>query len=143
MQLFGPNLDHLIRLSFLDLSATSVITSRWFLSFKQAVAEAMTVESDSTEGSPRLDTMFWNTRTVGTGPGITFHGTSGNAGDDGGAHSGLVRVTGPVDVTNTATVSNGRGVDLELHTINRRPRLSLGRNRDTSKNSGTLENPKA
>lgn len=57
------------------------MTSRWFLSFRRAVAESheetMVDDSDYTRTSPHLDREFWRSRSTDTGPVITFYGSHG------------------------------------------------------------------
>lgn len=115
---------------------------RWFLSFRQAVADTqqgehgrVVDESDWTQGSPRLGSMFWKPRTTNiTGPGITFPGTKRDTTDHDG---GVSKSNQPLD----ATTAHKHGADVELTTIGRRFRVSVDTDRNTSTNSGSSRNP--
>lgn len=108
---------------------------RWFLSFRQAIAhtqqDRMMDEPDQTDGSARVEGMFWHARTVETGSGITFHGTRGDITDQ-GAHSGRARTVKSVDVTDLDAGSHKRDFDLELTTIDREFQTSVYRDRGAS-----------
>lgn len=99
----------------------------------------MTDESDWTGGSARLDTMFWNAQTTGTGPGITSQETRESAINDGldSEFAGTAQA-----VTNIATVSNRRDVDPELSTASRGSRIVVDRDKYASRNSSNLRSPK-
>lgn len=106
------------------------------LSFRQAIVhtqqDQMMDESEWASASPRLDTMFWKSRTTETGPGITFHGISGNAGD----YDVHLRRAGAARSVNG---TSKRGVDHKHSTIITGFRISLGPDIDISSNSGTLK----
>jgi hypothetical protein len=92
--------------------------------------------------TPGLDNVFWRTRTIDTGPGITFYRTQESA-IDSGVHSGLTGAVRSVSITNAVATSNWHGADLRPNTIIPGLGASFGLDGGISNDAAKSSNPKS